>query len=222
VRRVKAAAVVLGVLPLLFAACLDGPTGSMDRYHDRTITAVLDSGVAPVNRTADQFYFVLVHGSERAQAIRGEGRVAGVCERPWVFDADAGRPTLAYDPSRVRTGPVDPDEVQIVVGVQYLADRVGIAGTERDCSSLVSLRAFEGRAQVREWLRTDLRMDLVVEPQNGFLSYNASVFVPMGKKIHVNLTRVVQTEASTFWVTGDFEVINLGAWPRDALRPARN
>lgn len=209
--------VVAGLL-VLAAGCLGQiATPKPTLREERTITAVVSSGLVPANRTAQEFYMVLIEGEEHAKRRAGTGADRGsVCDPVWSFDLDRSAKTLRYDGRRY---PLDPKALQVLVATKYRAPTIS-GGIGQDCATKASLSGFGGRASFHGRLRADMSIDLVVEPQNGFVTYNASYFVPMGKKIHVNFTRIVESQAIKYEVTGDYEVTNLGPWNRTALEAA--
>lgn len=212
--RLKAVGFVL--LALVLAACLATPPGHPGGVQPRTIVAVVASHVAPANRTADQFYAVLVAGSEHAR--RADGKPAGptvVCDHGWTYDLDADAKRVRYDASRF---PFDARSVEVLVALDVHAPTVG-ASVGDGCGDQRLLSAFPGRAAFHARVRPDLAVDVVVEAQNGFLTFNRSYFLSMGQKVHVNYTRLVDTSAGRYIITGDADIVNLGAWPRSALEP---
>lgn len=202
---------IILLLPAV-AGCLGEPAAVKARFEPRTIVAVLPSDVVPGNRTPDMFYLVLVSGSETAQRIKGQQGPTVACDRDQPFQFDRTAKTISYESEHVS---IDPAKTQVIVVVDYVTDTLE---GRRGCGAS-TIEAFAGRARFDEAVREDLTVELVVEAQNGFVSYNTGYFVPLGKKIHVNLRRVAEYPDATFHVSGDFEVTNLGLWPISGLRP---
>jgi hypothetical protein len=206
------------LLPLVLAlgGCF-GPAGAgLDTYKDRTLTFVLDSGIPAANRTADAFYLVWIHGEEHVRPIAGKGAVAKrPCDATPSVRYDEGEGILRYDDRRHT---VDTHGLEILVALEYRGDRVFPDAYGAGCATQSALAAYAGRAEFAGSIRPDLAIDLIGEPQNGFLTYNKAYFFPVGKKVHTNLTRVERTnDGHAYYVTGDFEILNLGLWTSDRL-----
>jgi len=207
------------IVACALSACLGQPPTSKESYKDRTLTFVLDSGVPPENRTADLFYVIWVSGAEHAKVVKGHPVEGRECTERGDVSYDGNSGTLHYDPS---VHAVERQGLEIVVAVEYHADTFSDQYIGSRCATQTAIAGFSGRAAFQGDLRDDLTVDLVGEPQNGFLSFNKSYFFPVGKKVHVNLTRVERLpEGHMMYVTGDFEVVNLGLFTPDRLVAAR-
>jgi len=215
-------AVLLLVAALVAGAgCLGPSASSLNSYKDRTLTAVLDSGIAPANRTAGEFYVVWIHGAENIKTIGGKGDAARrPCDPTLGVRVEQGRGVLLYDSHRYT---VNANRLQVLVALEYEGDRVFDDAYGEGCATQSSLAAYEGRADFQHALRPDLALSVLVEPQNGFLTYNKGYFFPIGKKVHVNLTRVEHmADGHSYYATGDFEVVNLGLFTPDRVMPFAN
>lgn len=205
----------LALLPLL-SACLDVPgTGhvSSEPFPIRTLAVPVASGVRPENRSAEEYYFVMVRGEENLSRISGKELAIQECHWKPPFEYDVAQERVRYDSSRFAVTP----NVAILVGVQALGVKF-LEGAAARCPDPLSLVAYEGRAMVQTFVR-DIEIHLVVEARNGFVSYNQSYFLGMDQKLHVNYTRIVDHESGRYYLTGDFEIINWGAFPRKQLEP---
>ncbi len=206
--------ITLFLAGLVLAGCINPGTTEADPYAEYLDIRMVDSGVTPENRTIDQYYFVIVRGHEAEEILEGDGEAAISHEDcPARFQYDPAAETVRYDSSLFS---IDRSKVKILLGLQYQPVRVESSGVVHACTKQV-LFPYAERAVNAFTLRPGLDVSLTVETLNGFLSYNATYFVPMGKKIEMSFNRVERSDTHTFNVTGQVEVLNLGAWPRSGL-----
>lgn len=194
-------------MAFLLAGCLEET--SAPAYSVRTLKVILDSGVAPANRTLDQFYLVLVSGVEEGRRIAGDAEDQRTCSVHPPFAYDLGQRQVRYDPAR---SALVPNETAILIGVDVRTVHVGTAGPLWGCTSVERLESFAGRARLPISIRDDLGFNLTVEPQNGLLVVDAEYFLRMGNKLHVNYSRLESSGAASYYVTGDVELVNLGVF----------
>lgn len=208
-------AILLGLGATMLAACVGvSPTIPPP---ERTVAILLPSDVAPVNRSTDEFYVVWLSGSEQAHRLGGAGpEKVAICDRAWTHTLDAARQVFEYDPNAIS---LDPSHLSVLVVLEYHGVRLDKGGLSQGCEPAPRVEGFPGRAALTYRIRADLSVDLVVEPQNGLVAYNQTLFALMGKKVHVNHTRIQSNDADTYWIAGDFEITNLGVWKGTALRP---
>lgn len=197
---------------LASAGCLADAAPLAQRLPVRTIVSVEGISVEPARLAADEFYFILIGGGEHANQISDGGPAPAIrCDGVPGFSYDVSGKSVQYDATDY---PLAVETMRVLVAMDYRADRVGRQWLEEGCASVEDLEAFPARASYQGQVRPDIDTDVVVQPGDGFLSYNESVFVPMGKKVVVNLTRVESRDYGTFFVTGEFVVANLGAWKK--------
>lgn len=210
----------LTAFTLLLAGCLSAPGGvggPKEAYPVRTHIVPVPNDVAPQNRTADEFYLVTVEGAEHWRLISGPPPPRRECDVTPAYAIDRDERWVHYDPDVYR---IAASQTAVVLAVDFAGvdPQRGIAD---NCPTLYDLLAFSGRAPFSSDVRPDLPLRFVVEAQNGFLSYAEAYFVPMTQKIHVNYSRIVETPTSKIYVTGDFEVANLGVFAKAALAADR-
>lgn len=201
-------------LLIIASGCIN-PGSVDDGVRNLTETRVVDSGVAQHNRTTEEYYFVIVRGSEREEVIDGNDNAARVtCGFSPAFDYDENAQSLHYDPGAVSL-PVE--EWAVVVAYDYWGVQVEDGSVYSGCPTLHQVHAYDGRASIGRHLRPDLPTRIVVEARNGFLAYNETYFLPMGNKVEGNITRIENTQDARYRITGEFEVVNLGAWPQSRV-----
>lgn len=205
---------LFAVFLILSAGCVQ--TGKRSRYEERLRVEVVASGIEAENRTSSEYYFVLIRGGEQAQRVKGQGEeMNSHCDYAWSFGWDEGRETLQYDPARYD---IDLSGVKIVIATQYLGVDVADNSVE-ECGGRFDLRGYNQTATFVTDLRSDLPVRLDVYVQNGFVTFNQEYFVHVGNKVVGEFNRVLTFPKSVYNVTGSFEVVNLGAWPRTSISP---
>lgn len=205
--------VAILLLPAFSGCLLEGSTPRRV-YREREFAFVSPSGIVPQQRTETQAYVVLIRGQEEWEIIeerRADPRT--VCPDAPSFYIDSAKQRLRYESDYYR---IDP-RAAIVVAIEYDGVVIGPQGLRSGCASVQQILSFPGRAAFNVSLRHDFSLHVVVEALDGFVSVNRNYFAPMGEKVEGGLGRIEHTENADYWVSGAYNVTNLGPWSRANL-----
>jgi hypothetical protein len=216
----RAAAIFVILLALAVAGCFGPYAARPAKYEEWSHLAVVASGVGAANATPQQYYVLLVSGVENAQRIKGDAKdPQSICSTIQTFEVDKEKQRVRYDPA---VHLLNVTGLRVLVVVDYWGAQVGPGGLRAGCATKQMFQGFGGPANVVDTLRPGVPLKFRVEAQNGFLTYNGTYYLPMGQKIHGNFTRVESSDKATYYVTADFDVVNLGAWLKADISTATN
>lgn len=206
--------VSVGVI-LLVAGCLLPPHATRDPYEVGTYIVPLRSGIPPANLSVDTYYAVLVSGAEHWQRIGGDPYDPVVqCPRSSEYSYNNATQSVRYNGARYS---FNEQNLKILLMWDYARVVVDEDGVKDGCQSTSKLVWGYSNLESKIRLRPDFDAEVFVQSLDGFIHFNKKYFVPIGNKVHVNLTRVEESANARYYITSDFEVVNLGAWDKDDL-----
>jgi hypothetical protein len=170
-------------------------------------------------RPCSEYYHIQVWGSENATRIKGPEEARLSCQKGWLFTASSANRTLAYNPSFK----LNRDTLKTIVSTSFWGAIVGPAGVTEGCPTSYHLDQLSEYPQsyVRPMGAYGAVRFNVYRGPNGTAEiwFEDKYLVPLGEKIVVSYARQRLSEESTYYVKGGFEIVNMGAWPADQLRP---
>lgn len=204
---------VQGLLPaflLLAAGCFGSPTpGDAPPRIGTEGPLYFQNGVPEQERGEDEYWMVLLTGTERVEIKGGDGGDREIpCQTSFLYDLDEHEERLVYDADAADFS----DSFTIVVivdvtGVQFASSSYGTG-----CPIKRNITPMDGYAKLELEVPRFGVVELNIYPQGVIALPNGSL-VKLGWGAGFNYTRTQSTAANEYWVFGQWQVQNLGAWP---------
>lgn len=206
---------------LLFASgCFGSPSPDGDAPRIGTEGPIyFQNGVPQQERGDDEYWLLLLTGSERVEIKRGDADDRAIdcgTDDEFLYHIDRAQKRLVYDAERANlTGEFPVVVVFDVTGVDFASSSYGV-----DCPikrTLVPLQwSPGGNATISFDVPRFGSVELKLFPQ-GVLALPNDSLVTLGWGVAFNYTRTASTTANEYWVFGEWQAENLGAWPKSEI-----